>query len=538
MNTPSPRDQLQALTTTALLGSDRAADRIPRSIKQPAKDAAPTHPARTLLNHAAVLGLRARAGARSPPRAPLATQAPLDPRPTVPPAAADTLTRILESPDALLLDEWSHAAREHQQRVPDAILPSLLGWWARQSRRSQVIAEVLGPRARWLAELNPDWRRAFAPTEIPPDADERWQTAPTTERAALLALTRAADPARARALLQSTWAGDAADDRRRFLDTLAVNLSSDDEPLLTSALADRSKGVRQRAANLLARLPASAFSRRMRDRLAGILSLDRTKPGLLRKASTKLTLTPPKALDPEWERDTIEAAPPQATSGQSAVGKQAWILQQLIALTNLHTWQDLTGLDPAGIIAALKDDDFFDDAAAGWFRAAELTPSHTSGPDWINALTTLHRERSRRKLPASWSSPQLLWPLLPREHHEALVLAELKDPIPANSDALACLASLPTPPPTWSSDFSHRLVRTLDASPIRLVATDFYANTPLWTLAARIHTDHAKALEAWAAGAMKRATYDPANEPTHQHFADRLRLRIEMHREFKSEHTP
>ncbi len=531
MSHPSPRAQLHALTTTALLGSDRAADRIPRSVKQPAMGAASTSPARTLLTHAAVFGLRARAGALSPPRAPLTTQAPLDPRPVVPPAAADTLRRLLESPDALLLDEWAHAACEHQQRVPDAIAPTLLDWWTRQSRRSPVIAEALGPRGRWLAELNPDWRKAFAPTEISADTEARWQTAPTAERAALFVLVRASDPARARTLLQSTWSSDAADDRRRFLDALATNLSPDDEPLLTTALADRSKGVRQRAASLLARLPASAFSLRMHERLASILSLERTKPGLLRKAAARFALKLPKELDPAWERDTIEAAPPQG----GGVGKQAWWLQQLVTLTPLQAWNDLTSLDPAGIIATLKDDDFFDDAAAGWFRAAELAPGDPMGPAWIEALTALHRERSKRKLPASWSSPQMLWPLLPRESHEALALAELKDPIPANSDALACLASLPTP---WSSDFSRRLVRALDSSPIRLVATDFYANAPLWTLAASIDTDHAKALEAWAAGAMKRATYDPATEPTHQHFADRLRLRSEMHREFTSQPTP
>ena len=200
-------------------------------------------------------------------------------------------------------------------------------------RARPAVAAVAGPRGEWLAARRPDW--AFTA----PDPDQTWASGGRAQRRALLAALRAEEPARARALLESTWAEESPDDRASFVAALVANLGPDDEPLLENALEDRRKPVRRAAAELLWALPESRLAARMAQRAAPLLKVTRRR----------LEVTLPEQCDADMERDGIERRPPRGT------GERQFWLAQLLAAAPLSTWprppEELVGMRIAGRLA-------------------------------------------------------------------------------------------------------------------------------------------------------------------------------------------
>ncbi|MBX6752159.1 MAG: SWIM zinc finger family protein, partial [Micromonosporaceae bacterium] len=104
-----------------------------------------------------------------------------------------------------------------------------------------------------------------------------WETGSPAQRRGYLATLRRQDPAAARARLTDGWATLAATERADLLQTLAIGLGPDDEPLLQSALDDRRKEVRVVAADLLTVLPGSAYQERAIARARHHLVVDGTR---------------------------------------------------------------------------------------------------------------------------------------------------------------------------------------------------------------------------------------------------------------------
>jgi hypothetical protein len=148
------------LVTASLIGTERAvvpAVGIPGPL--PAEDD-DGDPAAVLLDRAALLTAARRAGRRPDRAEPLPICEP-DPRPVVSPAASRRLARMLGGEYPELLAEWLTAVTTRGLRPPPQSLPALLDR-ARRVRSADpgladLVAEAGGPRARWLAGLNPDW---------------------------------------------------------------------------------------------------------------------------------------------------------------------------------------------------------------------------------------------------------------------------------------------------------------------------------------------------------------------------------------------
>jgi Family of unknown function (DUF5691) len=122
-----------------------------------------------LLDRAAIMTAARRAG-RMPGRAEPLPETPGDPRPTVSAAAGRRLARILRGEHPDLLAEWLRAAAACGRRPPDRLLPGLLDRAARARGGPGVSAGLRplaaaagGPRARWLAALNPAWAFLLEP---------------------------------------------------------------------------------------------------------------------------------------------------------------------------------------------------------------------------------------------------------------------------------------------------------------------------------------------------------------------------------------
>jgi hypothetical protein len=274
------------------------------------------------------------------------------------------------APDLIeLLPQWLAMANAHGYAAPPETLPALLdAARARTDLRPAALA-FAGPRALWLARLNPDWRFALraapggsAALPGPEDTDrirQLWEEGLFAERVALLAAIRSRRPAAARELLAATWATERAEDRLMFLDSLRTGLGPDDEPFLEQALTDRSRNVRATAAELLSALPGSALAARMAERAAACVAVDPLR------GTPTLVVEAPHACDPGMERDGVV---PKAPAGR---GERSWWLGQLLEAAPLGTWSArLGGRTPQEIVALPVADDWQGELHAAWCRAA------------------------------------------------------------------------------------------------------------------------------------------------------------------------
>jgi hypothetical protein len=327
-------------------------------------------PAAVLLDRAALLTAARRAGLR-PDRAEPLPVCEQDPRPAVSPAAGRRLARLLggEHPD--LLAEWLAAVAARSLRLPPQLVPALLD----RGRRGQdpalprLIAAAGGPRARWLARLNPDWEFALAETLT---EDEAWGLGDLAQRRAYLAWLLTSDPDAARQLVSSGWNAAGPVERAMFLSLLADQLDPADEPLLEAALDDRSEDVRTWAAHLLPRLPGSALGQRMARRALRCVRIEYGARG------TRLVITPPTESDTSMEHDGITSVP---LAGRAQSADPARLLLEVVARTPLQTWTEAFGLTALQVVA-LRAGDWAPMLFTAWTRAAIAQHDH----DWTAAL--------------------------------------------------------------------------------------------------------------------------------------------------------
>jgi hypothetical protein len=300
-------------------------------------------PEAQILLLAGALSLQEKAG-RRPAEAvePLPAASAPDDRPRVPDAAARYLLQMLGGEHKEVLAEWLTAANARGLRQPEELLPYLLDLGLKQTELRPLLFPLLGPRAIWLAEQAGMGPWAYFRLD---DVEMVWQEAEPPVRAGLLAHLRWRDPARGRELLASTWRSEGARQREKFLQELAQGLGADDEPFLEEALDDRARGVRLAAAELLARLPGSAFNQRMAERATSLLSLQRGWRG------TRLSINEEAArADATWDRDGLPVELPRDTT----LTKAGWMVAQVLPYAPPVGWLRLWQLKPHELLALAR----------------------------------------------------------------------------------------------------------------------------------------------------------------------------------------
>lgn len=460
---------MEPLVKAALVGTGRTAE--PASTQSPVDDllrrAAVEDPERALLLAAGAWAVWRLAG-RTPALLPEPPEAaPEETRPVCAPRGAELLEQMIDGPYRLLLPEACGLLAAAGQRLPHALLPAALGL---PKPYRAAIRPVLGERGPWLARQEPAWGWAAGPTlepeegdeeTLPADADRLWEEGSFETREALLVRVRRVDPARGRAWLEAGLSKEKADRRTALLEKLATDLGPEDEPLLEKSLDDRSQQVRTAAGLLLARLPGSAYARRLRERADVLLSWEAPKSGggLLGKVGAllgsgkgrgRLLVDPPQEVDKSWERDGIPASPPQG------VGKRAFWLAHVLARVPPRHWEERFGATPAELIDAAQETEWTGTLAEGWARATLAFVSGGAG-SWAGPLWDLGRAKK---------APSELQPLLP-ELLAAVPEAErgeriarlLENPPPVQEAPLELyLRQLPRP---WTPAFANRYLESV-----------------------------------------------------------------------------
>ena len=346
--------------TASLLGTEQGgvAPAIPAMLEEALGPTDGLEPEARFLTRAGALALWRRAGWK-PERADSAPlpAAPPDAAPLVSALSAAHLRAMLGGHGADVLPEWLGEAARRQRRLPPESLPALLDW-ARQNRaRRPLVMAAGGARVPWLAAQNPEWN--FAADDSP----ENWETGNRDQRLTILQGWRATNPPEALAQLEMVWSTEPADARATLLGALEHGLTDADIPFLERALDDRSKEVRQKAVDLLSRLPGSPLVARMLARAEGLLVWKRG--GLLSRASLEVNL--PSSPDPAGVRDGLD---PKAFDEQK-FGEKAALLTQILSAIPLRYWTDRFQQTSTELLQALKKSEFADVVATGWRLATE-----------------------------------------------------------------------------------------------------------------------------------------------------------------------
>lgn len=337
-----------------------------------ASSASAATPEAALLAFAGVLASWREAGSL-PPAASSPAPEPAPPEDLRPLSTAceRRLTMILEGNMLFALPEWLREAAARGRAVPFHCIPTLVESRMRIPGLARLIAPVLGSRGRWLVDLNGAWRRAFVFDDDDEGGSEAdWTEGAPSARKEYFARLRAADPARARALLEATWKSEPAAMRADLVREFAGGLSPDDEDFLERALTDKSKEVRGAAVETLAGLPTSRLAERMRERVASMCRYE----GL--PLMKKLVLDVLDPADPRWKFDAFpdsihKMAEPSPT-----------LQRRLAELAPLDAWQKATGLGVRPLIEALHGTKKHLFILRAWAEAA----AREGNDEWIEAL--------------------------------------------------------------------------------------------------------------------------------------------------------
>ncbi|RZT07782.1 hypothetical protein EV649_7710 [Kribbella sp. VKM Ac-2569] len=393
------------LVSSALLGTDRRPphfDELPEHIQERLGDG-------NLLDAAALATVYKRAGRKPLHDLEPLPAAPGEDRPLPRANAVRRLAAMLGGFQTSALGEWLRTADAHGWGVPPEHLPALADYARNRAEYRPLVIAASGRRARWLADLNPEWRFLHAGVAESNDP-ELWTHGNAIQRRTWLRATRTQDPAAAREALKEVWPTESAATRADFLGLLADNLTRPDEEFLESALDDRSREVRRVAARLLARLPGSQYGVRMTERLHAHLL----------PSQGVLAVDLPRSLTQSMERDGLDSQNPEG------VGKRAWWFHQIVANTPLQA-MDLTWLQTpvegcaVEVLQSAWTEAAIRESSVEWSRAILQAGSNTGsrGPaellrllpaeEWASAVDVLRKNVDVAELvgglPVPWPAP-------------------------------------------------------------------------------------------------------------------------------------
>ncbi|MFE3002114.1 DUF5691 domain-containing protein [Nocardia sp. NPDC059246] len=295
-----------------------------------------------------------------------------DERRLLPVAAGARLTQLLAD-NSPFLDEWFALAGPRDFRAPDGMVSGLLDRAKALASHREPLLRLAGARGRWLAAQHPGWKslvRAAAEDE------SVWSHGRAAERRSWLSQLRQRDPAAARAALAASWGTESGPGKAELLAVLADGLSLDDEALLETALDDRRAEVRRLAADLLGRLPDSAFARRMAGRAAAWLSFGS------RPVRPQLVTTGPGVLDEAARRDGVgDSFGYTAYRADGAPDLSTEWLHRVVAATPLRHWERLLGPAEEAVRVPMAEG-MRGPMIAGWSDAALAQRN----PEWARAL--------------------------------------------------------------------------------------------------------------------------------------------------------
>ena len=266
------------------------------------------------------------------------------------------LAHILDGQFRDCLGEYLGLMAQAGQTIPPELLPNLLEEGRTRLTLRPHLLPVLGERGRWLAGQNPLWAYASPILDDWDGLVQQWQDGDHRIRHALLYQLRHSQPERGREIAAAFWKEEQPQHRAWYLSTLEHGLSLADEPLLETLLDDRHHPVRQKAAELLARLPQSRLAQRMAARLPQIVSWQPATP-------QRLHLRYPNTQDPSLQRDGLSLLKTPIDQGKTLI--------TFLSAVPLSAWLTFGLTTPAELVAAIPHSQWARTLTNGLVTAAQ-----------------------------------------------------------------------------------------------------------------------------------------------------------------------
>lgn len=416
-----------------------------------------------------------QAAAQTLPTIPELSPPPATAQVNWPPILISCLKYALEAPRPAVLLELLQALREKAVSLPEALLPQLLSQTDPTIRAE--LYPLCGDFARWLSQFQPDWHwlHEFADgltpsssastlmiTKSPTTAGDSslwqasWNHGSFEERLQALRCMRAEAPDAGRGWVEAVWSQEKADQRVQLLNAFAIGLAASDQAWLKQCLNDRSKLVRRTAAELLARLPASALSGRFRQRAAEIL-VEKTELGRASQTTRRTWESHlPQQLPGDWQDDGIPLKSPDWR------GNRDFWLEEVIARVPLDFWETHFATTPLELINGVLADERAHPLLTGWTRALLTFPLPApQSSEWRDSLTKYWTAMLQHAEPvvrdqalAFFTQLAALFAPSQRERLLSTILQNQSDP--TQLPIVNCLGWLG---PHWSRSFSADFLR-------------------------------------------------------------------------------
>ncbi|MCC6723111.1 MAG: hypothetical protein IT258_01280, partial [Saprospiraceae bacterium] len=251
--------------------------------------------------------------------------------------ALHLLRLMVRGPHGDVLPEYFDGLRHAKKSLPASELPAML----QQKDLATTWEEVeplLGEDGRWLLRQHPEWSKLL---EKP--STYNWQTGTRQERLKMLAFWRKTSPKFALELVQSTWQTESPTDKAAFLALLQTNLSEAEIGFLEACLDDKRKEVRQVAALLLAKIPNSSLSKRIKERASQFLALK----------NNRLQVELPEEPDDAAQKDGILKLHPDWQGGAKAS-----LLGQVVSRVNPRHWETYFNMPAQAVVELFQHSDW------------------------------------------------------------------------------------------------------------------------------------------------------------------------------------
>ncbi|MGV3615387.1 MAG: DUF5691 domain-containing protein [Fimbriimonas sp.] len=358
------------------------------------------------LNDAAMATAMRRAGFVAPrPEGALPEAAPSDAKAALE-ASEPLLRRCLDEHSDLVI-EWCGLAARAGVRAPDAVLPDLLDFVARQPKYVPNVQPVLGERGRWLAAQNPAWAALFSvePEIGAEEARRQWEEGTQAERRRILRVLTQRDPGLRRELIASTWKTEPAKVRTEFVEAFLERVYPEDEAFLTQCLTDRSMDVRYTATQALGLLPGNAVGDEVFALVQEFVRFDARNLPIIGRP---MTIEAPQMDDTRLDRFGIASA-----KGAATIEQRRGRLTRLIGLVPPYRWE-ADGSRPEALVRQLPNGPPGQAVRDGLTVATRLTKD----AGWAEALLADRKQNN-------YSQSDLI-AYLPRESQERMARAILK----------------------------------------------------------------------------------------------------------------
>ena len=259
---------------------------------------------------------------------------------------------------------------QKQTLLAPGLLPAVFDLAVQSPEIRRYLPKVMGNRGRWLLKANPEWSaQLFSSEQL---QEEDWHDGSFQQAIAYIQQLRSLDANKARELITARLPELDARQRAELIDAVSIQLSAADEAFLESLLKDRSKEVRNKAANLLTLIPDSQFVSRAGLRMTPLLIVEKK---LFRK---HWSVDVPDQFNVAWAQDTIEEKRPQSES----LGQKAWWFYQMVLTLPLHWWETTLEFSPRDCLQWAKESDWQEALLRAWQQACV----REKNSDWAEAF--------------------------------------------------------------------------------------------------------------------------------------------------------